>query len=229
MMIKRIFFSVMSLVASTAVVSAADLAYNSKPEPQSADWSGFYAGISGGYSQSSALSSTSYFGGPNPAEIDFSGWFLGGEVGYDFDLRNGFVVGVQGDIAKSWGRGGGDLNLGATYDTADWQGAFTGHAGYKVSDELMPYVLGGLAVAGNTIRNIGIDFDASATNTHIGYTAGLGLQARLTDNISGFVEGRYTDYGTKAYGALNAPLGPQLGPVSLTNWSARTGIDFHFH
>jgi outer membrane immunogenic protein len=158
---------------------------------------------------------------------------VGGQIGYDFDLNNGFVVGVEGDIEKTWETGSITDGTDFTKDTLNWTAALTGHAGYKLSDTFLPYVLAGIAFANNTIEDAFTregSFDGISTNTHVGYTVGAGLQAALTQSISGFVEGRYSDYGIKLYGAESAnDNSAQDGPVALSDWTVRAGFNFKFH
>ena len=131
--------------------------------------------------------------------------------------------------------GNNDDGLGDSFtsDTLNWTGALTGHVGYDMG-AFMPYVLGGVGFANNTITSnpgevaalIASDSN-STTNTHIGYTAGLGIEAMLTSHLSAFAEARYSDYGTRLYGEEEGS-GAQVGPVSLTDTTVRTGINFHF-
>ena len=146
------------------------------------------------------------------------------------------MAGLEGDIAWTNESGNNDGGLGDFFvtDTLNWTAALTGHFGYDMGG-FMPYVLGGVAFANNTLTdtpaleaNLVGDPANSTTNTHIGYTVGAGIEAMLAPHLSAFAEARYADYGTKLYGDENADTGAALGPVSLTDASLRTGLNFHF-
>jgi opacity protein-like surface antigen len=64
----------------------------------------------------------------------------------------------------------------------------------------------------------------------MGWTIGGGFEAMLTSNLSGFIEGRYSDYGsaTYTYGAGLDNDGSGSYVTKLTDTAIRTGINFHF-
>ena len=57
----------------------------------------------------------------------------------------------------------------------------------------------------------------------MGWTVGLGLEAMLSDKLSGFVEARYSNYGKATYKTLVTAPG-----VGLTDSSVRASLNFHF-
>ena len=187
------------------------------PAPVENPWAGGYIGLNVGYGPGT-VSSTGAGGNP---DLGVSGWFVGGQAGYNFVLSDNIVFGIEGDV--NWANeSGSNINV-ADCDMINWTGAFTGHIGVT-SDALMGYVLGGVAVAGNTFEtdygNTGTTL--SQTQTHVGWTIGVGAAAMVTSNISVFAEYRYSDYGTQDY------LNTNTTGVHLTDNSVRAGFNYHF-
>jgi outer membrane immunogenic protein len=154
------------------------------------DWGGFYAGINGGYALSTREGCYDLFnidsidcddGGTTPFEYDLSGGFFGAQAGFDFQLNDNFVVGVQvdGSVADI----SGDLD-GLGTGTYSWLASATAKLGYTTGD-FMLYVKGGVATGGFSFAGtFGCDFDQTLT----GGTAGIGAEMRMADNISVFAE-----------------------------------------
>ena len=83
---------------STSSVLAADLGvvHNAAPiayTDSAFDWSGFYAGVNGGYGWAEIESGGATFD-------ELNGWFGGAQAGYNYDF-GGFVLGIEGDIQLS--------------------------------------------------------------------------------------------------------------------------------
>lgn len=210
------FTAGLAMAVLSSAANGADL-WPEQPEIVSSsatDWSGFYFGLNGGYGPGTAT--FSIYG------VSFSGLFGGGQVGYNFQLENGVVWGLEADLNKSNESGTSDSGSVAFSDSLNWSGAVTGRVGYAL-DIFMPYVLGGVAFANNTY---GIEYD-DASATHLGYTVGLGAAAKLTDNISAFTEVRYADYGSASY-LLTSGSYSYTFPVSLVDTTIRGGLNLHF-
>src|SRR6185437_9888119 len=84
--------------------SAADVARRRAAPPPAPvytpvfSWTGFYAGINGGYGWGGNTS----FSAPFPSSsFDTSGGLVGGTLGYNYQM-NQLVFGVEGDIDASW-------------------------------------------------------------------------------------------------------------------------------
>jgi outer membrane immunogenic protein len=214
-----------ALLSSSAF--AADLvpAPQAAPEMAAVNWSGAYIGANVGYGPGT-------FGfGEDEGELSFSGLFVGGQIGYNYQLNNGLVFGLEGDL--NWSDESGSYSIdgdeGSVNTNLDWFGAVTGHVGYAW-DNLMPYVLGGVSFAHNTFSVNepfcgGPDCNFSVGATHMGYTVGGGLAAMLSSNLSTFVEVRYADYGSANYSGDDEPTG---GAATLTDTMVRAGLNFHF-
>lgn len=134
---------------------------------------------------------------------------LGGAlIGYNFALSqfgfapgNPLIVGVEGDIAGS--------TLSGSSSTCGSGGALHTCGGniYAMSDirarlglplgQFLPFIAGGLAV--DDIRAYDDLYGVSATRWQAGWTAGAGLEYKVTDQLSLRVEYLYQDFGRQTY------------------------------
>ncbi len=202
------------------VAQAADLySNNSSSMPGFIDmgsggWDGAYVGGFVGYGWGTATDEDGILALPAD-ELDLSGWLIGANLGANFTVSDGFVVGAVGDIAWS-GINGYDATSDLDYDI-NWTGSLRGRAGFD-GGAFMPYLTGGLAVAGAT-ANQGA---AESTQVHFGWTAGAGVEVAATENLSVDVQYRYSDYGQATY-ELAAPT-----DLSLTTHAVTAGVNFKF-
>jgi opacity protein-like surface antigen len=175
-------------------------------------WDGFYTGVFGGYS-SGTLTTTDNFV-ISPYEEDYDGSLVGAQAGYNFHLTDMVVGGFAADIA---------YNDAATEDPSyvagiDWSGSVTARVGLDLGG-FVPYALAGVSFANADVADAPAVADA---NGHVGYTAGLGVELMLTDNLSVAAEYRHTDYGTQIYDLTNTTT------AALVDDSVRAGVNFHF-
>jgi outer membrane immunogenic protein len=207
---KRQALSLTALLLLSAPAGAADLGWNAGASPiysptAAADWSGFYAGVSGGYGWGTLTREPA--GGGAETQNNTSGWALGGQAGYNLDL-GGFVIGTEADLQWS--------SIGYTEDIAgigsfkagiDFFGTIRGRAGMSFGS-VMPYVTGGFAAGRGTasLTDPG-NVVTSQSATHMGWTVGGGLEAKATENITFKAEYLYVDLGTQPYSGLPAAVG----------------------
>lgn len=195
---------VAALSFSTAAQSA-DLIISQPAMPGivsvSSNWEGAYVGVFGGFASGEIYDS------PANETLDASGWLVGVNAGIDFYLTDGVVAGIVGDIA--W--------AGIAYDDfdaddigIDWQGSLRGRLGFDAG-RFMPYLTAGLAVAHGNID--------AASATHIGWTAGAGVELAITEDLSVDLLYRYSDYGLQDYPGTAVDFGFRTHQVSLgLNW-----------
>ncbi|WP_173931315.1 outer membrane protein [Chelativorans sp. Marseille-P2723] len=173
---------------------AADVVYEQPPAPPAAPmpvapvatWAGPYAGVALGYG----------FGGDTEVdlvpgvEIDTDGFV--GNVFAGWQGQSGtFVYGVEGDIGWN-GMDGSD----AGFDTeAGVDGTLRARLGFAATDDVLIYGTAGGAVGRNEVSNA----VTSDSQTHWGWTAGVGTDVKLTPNSFARVEYRYTDLGSETY------------------------------
>lgn len=183
------------------------------------DWTGPYIGIHGGYSWGKGRSDPEYSeNGP----VNLSGLLIGIHAGLNRQFSNGFVLGLEGDVSYTDYSGSNHLVLAPqVFDLrfrSEWQGSARVRAGYAMDNTLL-YATAGLAVAGGKL-SIG---DFSDRKTHIGWTAGVGIEHAFTPNWLGRIEVRYSDFSKQTY---NTPIGDIKHGFNQT--TATVGISYKF-
>jgi outer membrane immunogenic protein len=170
------------------------------------NWSGFYLGALLGYSFGDA--DTDEAGSIDVNGID-GGVFAGANWQY-----NNLVLGIEGDVLGSALDGG---EAGVSLDQRI-EGSLRGRAGLAL-DRFLLYGTAGGAAADLKV-SAGGDDDQKAL---LGWTAGAGVEAMLTGNLTARVEYRYTDYEDKTFTVDGADIDADLN----TN-SVRAGVAFKF-
>jgi outer membrane immunogenic protein len=223
---KRIGILLSTLLLSTAAASAADLGWNSGTTPiysptPVAGWSGFYAGLNGGYGFGST---TREAVGGLEVEDNSDGFQLGGQVGYNMDM-GGFVLGAEADLQWANISYGEDIpGIGSFEAGTDFYGTLRGRAGMSFG-QVMPFVTAGVAAGrGSASVTDGNNVVTTQTATHVGWTAGAGLEAQATDNITFKAEYLYVDLGEQNYAGL--PVGSQ--DVTQRFSVVRAGVNYKF-
>ena len=219
---KRISLSLLASAATLALLlpaQAADLLIQEPSMPGFVDmggggWDGAYIGGFVGYGWGTVTDDNSVYTLPND-ELDLSGWMLGATLGANFTVAQGFILGAAGDIAWS-GINGYDAGDDLDFDV-NWMGSLRGRAGFD-GGAFMPYLTGGLAIAGAT-ADVCPD---SSTQMHFGWTGGAGVEVAATDNLSIDLQYRYSDLGSATYD-LAAPT-----DLSLTTHTISAGLNFKF-
>lgn len=203
-------------VGSTAF--AADLIIDEPAAPiidiPSSDWTGFYVGVHGGYG-AGVMDLSAPFIDADDEEQDVDGFFGGIQAGYNWQMDS-ILFGLQTDISLSGIAS--DEDGGGENDTIDWLGSTTGRIGF-VNDAFVPYLKAGIAYAGGTGDAAG----DSDSQTHLGWTAGAGVEFAVTENISVFGEYDYYSFGEETY-----EFG--VGDVDVTSdiHTVKAGLNFSF-
>ena len=162
-------------------------------QPPLNTWSGPYAGVTLGYGFSGE---TEIESSPSVA-IDTDGFLLGGFVGYNYQAGN-IVAGAEADIGYSWVEGdNGPLN-----SESGVEGSLRARLGYVVTPDILLY-----ATAGGAAKNLEVSFGGSSDdNTMLGWTAGAGADVKVTEQVFGRVEYRYTDFGSDDFGSTGTDV-----------------------
>jgi outer membrane immunogenic protein len=200
------------LALAATAASAADIT----DVAPTTDWTGAYVGAFGGYAWGSADVDAG-IDSPDPDldSLSVSGdldGFLGGiQAGYDYDFGTGFVLGAVADFAFSGVESdtvclegytvecddnGPDHAEGQT--SMDWLATVRARAGFGMGDALI-YATGGVAFADLSIDVKNLDGDGdrySDSETRTGWTAGGGIEYRVTENVSIGAEYLYVDLGS---------------------------------
>lgn len=193
------------------------------------DWSGFYAGVFGGYG--SSTSNQSYDGGPDFV-VNGGGGTLGGDVGANIQLGDNFILGGEADMA--WGNINGNTTIDGGLYSANigWLGSLTAKLGFTV-DRLMIYADAGGALAGfdQSDRDTPADDFGTANFETVaaGWTAGAGAAYALTDNLSANVKYSYYSLGSRDYNVVNTVPGFWgAHSADLTAQSITAGLNYKF-
>ena len=233
------------LLASTICVlpfaaSAADLPVKAPYSPVAVavpfTWTGFYVGGSAGLISQNTTGTDINGLWDSPGDTwgvpGISGLFCI-NVGYNYQLSNNIVLGLEADIAWS-----GLNNTGTSIDCAfscfsvssklSSLGTVRGRIGYAF-DRALVYATGGFAfghVENATARASDPAFyNVSTSGTQTGWTVGGGLEYAVTNNWTVRVEALYVDLGTVTTGVNDA--GCAFG-FKNTYTLARLGVNYKF-
>jgi outer membrane immunogenic protein len=220
---RRIFFTALTLLAGSATAAfAADLPRGLPPVksptlmPVGYTWTGFYAGINGGY----GWGRSNWNGVGAAADVD--GGLVGLTAGYNWQV-NALVFGLEGDIDWSDMRGSftnAACPLGCETRN-NWLGTVRGRIGYAFN-RVMPYVTGGLAVGDIEANPAGF---AGVNGTNAGWTVGGGVEAALAGNWTAKLEYLYVDLGDVGCTAVACGV---VSNVDFRTSIVRGGINFRF-
>lgn len=165
-------------------------------------WTGFYAGVNGGFGGDKVTYPFAILGAPGSADLTSSGFFAGGQVGYNWQFAPTWVAGVETDIQWSDIQSKLDASLGGFSLSAgtklDYFGTVRARVGYLVTPAALLYATGGWAYGQTTtsltVAPFGIAF--SESNNKSGWAGGGGLEYRLNNWASVKTEYLYMDLGT---------------------------------
>jgi outer membrane immunogenic protein len=218
---------------------AADLAprmYTKAPVPAPVlTWGGFYLGVEGGAGSSrDAWSFDGNFGIPFGSP-DGSGAVGGGVIGYNWQLPNNVVLGIEGNFDAADIKGTSPC-LEVTVECRsklDSLYSATARLGYATSGPLGPmlfYVTGGGAWTNQKLNLTEPGLNAIGSATRTGWTVGTGFEYMFAPSWSAKIEYDYYDFGSKTT-ALIDPTGELLpSDISskLTVNTIKAGVNYHF-
>jgi outer membrane immunogenic protein len=262
---RKCLFLATLVIFSDAAALAADLPSRKAPPilppPPPPLWSGFYAGLNAGYGFGTNSNITSgVWGIPGPSDYWSPGYLLappttlasgvalsgvspnnkngfigGGQVGYNYQFGQSFVIGLEADIQGAGIRGSGrHVGAGAERGSAltlkngdltdvsttsfggvrinagvDWLGTVRGRIGYLFTPTLLVYGTGGLTYGGVYANVANIAYSNSAT----AYEDGPSDVGVTTHTFIGGGQKSQTLVGWNAGGGLEWLFAP--------NWSVK--------
>jgi opacity protein-like surface antigen len=228
--------------------------------PPTANWTGFYVGVNGGYGGGVVDAVTTFAAPPVVIPPIFAfpglamttrtsnrtaGFVAGGQVGYNYQLSNHVVLGVESDgqwsDVKAWHRAttigpGANFVFTDTRNGLNWFGTSRLRAGWA-SGAALAYLTGGVAygeVSASGTQIAGGLFTGSAAQTKVGWAAGAGAEYALTNNLSLKAEYLYVDFGGvsgPAFGLVPPPFPPFVGAFSTGTFGThitRAGLNWRF-
>lgn len=251
-----------SLVAVlTGGAAAADLVINEQdapivyPDEPISDWTGPYVGVNAGVAFGIPNFDTNgddcddwwcennkdWPGGGDPFNNDDDDFFpfVGVQAGFNYQIDDSFVVGIEGDIQFSgFGHDNDDDDTPAVQEALilpdnfnaipdlDWWGTLRGRAGALVDPNTLIYATGGLAFGHTNFDNmwwLPDDFDSE--ETRIGYAVGAGVEHKFTENVSGKLEYLFVNLGATGD---TMPFDNGDFNSDLSFHAVRAGLNFQF-
>ncbi|QOF70716.1 porin family protein [Aminobacter sp. SR38] len=232
---KSVLLASTIFLAATGASMAAD-AVAADPVAAPYNWTGFYAGVHGGYAWGSG-------DGPYPdaagvrfetAYPEADGGLLGVQVGYNHQWGN-WVLGLEGDLSYSWADGssgieifpgGGDAG-GHTDSEFTYLASITGRAGYAF-DRTLLYAKGGIGFTRLEITDYDnpASFNARGSKTLTGWTIGGGVEHALNDKWS--VKGEYQFYRFSGDVAVNDPALFRTYEGDFNVHAVKIGLNYKF-
>ncbi len=169
-------------------------------------WTGPYAGVVVGYGWGNTDTAV--------GSIDTDGFNGGAFAGYNFQTGP-LVLGAEADAGYN-GADGAAPGLGID---RGFDGSLRARMGFTPSDNILVY-----GTAGGALGQFEVTDAAGSDNqTLLGWTAGVGVDAMLTENIFGRAEYRYTDYGTETF---NTGSGAQAIDATENRFQLGVGLKF---
>jgi outer membrane immunogenic protein len=238
---RKIAISLLATTALMAVAGFAQAADIARPiaaprivAPALSTWTGVYFGVNLGWANT--------FGQINDVAGTFepagftnvksaNGFLLGGQIGYDWQIGNAFVVGAVADVSGVFGEdavcGGAGCVNGTTGGTAALSynvkglGSIAGRAGFLLGQQTLLYGLLGWAegaVTTNDYSGVNSAQADGSSRLFSGWVAGVGAEMKVTDHASISLEGRYYDLGSKTFvdaAATTVGAHPKVWTVEL--------------
>ncbi|CAH1656435.1 Outer membrane immunogenic protein [Hyphomicrobiales bacterium] len=195
--------------------------------PPAFSWTGFYAGINGGYGWGGLPDYKKDLGTGQHAKTTANVMF-GAQVGYNYQFGS-WVVGAEADFDKLNGgiRGNdGEAGLSASY-RRNYMATGRARLGYAF-DRLLVFGTAGIALEKTSISVADTDpesfgrFSKSAWSK--GFVVGGGVEYALTDNITAKGEYLYTKFSKQTYTLGDEKLAVEGRSGSLV----RAGLNYKF-
>lgn len=228
----RVAIVAVALAAASSAVMAADTFFISGEQiPHVTErWDGAYVGVVGGGS----VGTIGDVNNPNAVARDTKGAFGGVVAGYNLQLDNNVVVGIEGDViagGPSIDWAGNTTNKYDPYygsDTVNGSASIRARLGYNVNNTILPYVTAGV-VGAHTTNTLGCDrslavatngcktqFEDESSQLVFGYTVGAGVEFALSDSVALRTEYRYTKLQDSGV-TLTDPNYPALSDRNFSN------------
>jgi outer membrane immunogenic protein len=189
------------------------------------DWTGFYAGINGGFAAGTvAIDNTTL------PDYSFSlkGATAGIDAGRNWQLDR-VVLGIEGDLNYTPFSGDDGDTLGVVDAVkGKFSGSLRGRIGVGI-ERLLLYATAGVAVQSFTYTETLNGVVDTYNPVHLGPVVGVGGEYAVSDQLSLRLEALFADFGMHDYSPI------KLGSQGVVPWRAglrtaqiRAGLNFHF-
>jgi outer membrane immunogenic protein len=194
-------------------------------------WNGFYVGLHAGLANGNTDSSLNFGHGDNHGSdfglswgYEMTGALYGAQIGF-LRQRDNLVFGVEGTFSGSsvQGSDAGCFVLVVGVNCArevNWMATVVGRAGIAY-DRVLFYGLAGVAWADveSRVNIINPAFgNISGSSTHVGWTAGFGIEWALSDRVSVRAEYAHIDLGDETHrlgGEIPLQVGLEMDTIKL--------------
>jgi high affinity Mn2+ porin len=199
------------LLGLIALESDPAVAGNAVPPAPGEAWTGFYMGGHFGYGSGSLGPATNPFPGEAGLLNSSPTGFIGGyQLGYNWQLNNRTVVGLEADVSFPSPTDSLETVFPTFRTHYNYIATVRPRIGYQVGS-FLPFITGGFAFGSTRVETL--DAAGAATNgssaTHIGWTAGAGLEWPVTGNWTGKFEYDYVSLSRQTY---NWPVNLDVDP-----------------
>jgi outer membrane immunogenic protein len=214
------------MLSAIAVAMPIVLASAAHGEPV-ASWQGSYVGLGVGAHIGSArynFAATGESGTVHPSGI--TGSIFGGHLWQSERWLYGAEIGFTGTSSSE----STTTPSGITFrQRNNWTADLRGIVGHSYGD-WMAYVFGGLAYGSLTHSATNVAGGWKNTEKRTGWTAGVGAQRRITENLSIRLDYAYTDLGTEMCIIAPPPAPPLPGMPTVRDHSSEItgGLVLHF-
>lgn len=200
-------------------------------------WTGCYGGAHAGYGWAD-ISGRDVLLDNNIGSATATGWALGGQVGCDLQ-RGHWVWGAQASLDKADLTGSHPYHNGSgpsdrvSYDIK-YLGTLAGRVGYALSPDTLAYLKAGGAWTktnhddSDPAPRFGVPYTGSKEVGRSGWLVGLGLEHKIGNNLSSYVEYQHMDFG-----AANVTLSYSDGAIADYSFNQRmdsvtAGLNYRF-
>ena len=201
------------------------------------NWTGIYGGGNVGAGLVSDNFTPLLGAPPATTRLSTVGLIGGAQLGMNYQFRS-WVIGPEASFTSSAITNSRLTSDGSEYLTTNpqWIGAVTGHIGYA-ADTLLFYAKGGGAWM-HVVYTEAMSVPVGGTPTgptsqtisdnRTGFTAGVGLEYGMTENLSAKLEYDFYDFGTRDYPAFTPASG--AAPVSVNSQihTLTVGLNYRF-
>jgi outer membrane immunogenic protein len=236
---QKILLASVAAAALAQQATAADMPVKAVRAPLVAAWSwtGFYAGVNGGYSWGRSATTATFTDivtgttlATGTADFNLNGPLGGFQIGYNIQSGN-MVWGLEADLQVTNQRGSADFICAAVTCAAtgvpvtatlnqklDWFGTVRGRLGMTFSP-WMAYITGGLAygrissdgsISGANTNGVLVSTAFSNTQNNAGWVFGGGVEGQISGNWTLKAEYLYMDLGTVSTGTVATTISPPI-------------------